>query len=86
MKRAILIALSGQLFFIVSLPLMMPLRMMQEPIENYNLFYVPFLAVLLGFLFYRCCRVEKQSRAFLYGFFAAQVAWQLVRRGGQHTG
>jgi len=77
MLRAIIIALSGQLFFIASLPIMMPLRMMKEPIENYNLFYVPFLAAVLGFLFYRCCTVEKQSRAFLYGFFAAQVAWQL---------
>lgn len=77
MVRAILIALAGLMFFIGSLPLMMPLRMMQEPIENYNLFYVPFLVVLLLFLFHRCCTVQKQSRAFLYGFFAAQVAWQL---------
>lgn len=77
MLKTVLIAFSGLLFFILSLPLMMPLRMMKEPIENYNLFYVPFLAVLLAFLFYRCCTVEKQSKAFLYGFFAAQVAWQL---------
>ncbi len=77
MVRAILTALAGLLFFVVSLPLMMPLRMMQEPIENYNLFYVPFLLILLGFLFYRCCTVTKQTKAFLYGFFAAQVAWQL---------
>ncbi len=77
MLRAIIVALSGLLYFIISLPMMMPLRMMKEPIVNYNLFYTPFLTIMLGFLFYRCCTVSKQSKAYVYGFFAGIFAWQI---------
>ena len=59
MKRAILIALAGQIYFILSLPLMMPLRM--KPIENYNLFFTPVLAIILAFLFYRMCTEQKEQ-------------------------
>lgn len=76
MLRAILFALTGQLYFILSLFLMMPLRM--KPIENYNLFLMPFLAVLFFFLFYRTCVEEKTSKAFGYGFFSGIVLWQLI--------
>ena len=77
MLRAILIALSGLGYFIISLPMMMPLRMMKEPIVNYNLFLGTFFVVMLGFLFYKCCTVEKESKAYVYGFFGGMVAWQL---------
>jgi len=76
MKRAILIALAGQIYFILSLPLMMPLRM--KPIENYNLFFTPVLAIILAFLFYRMCTEQKESKSYLYAFFGAIVLWQLV--------
>ncbi len=76
MLRTIVIALVGQFYFILSLPMMMPLRM--KPVENYNLFYMPFLAILFFFLFYRTCTVQKQSKAYLYGFFGGMVLWQLL--------
>lgn len=76
MLRAIIFALVGQLYFLGSLPMMIPLRI--KPIENYNLFYMPFLAVLFFFLFYRTCTVVKQSKAYGYGFFAGMVLWQLI--------
>jgi len=75
--RALLIALSGLAYFILSLPLMMPLRMWEKPVVNYNLFFGTFLLVMFGFLFYRCCTIEKQSKAYVYGFFAGIFAWQL---------
>ena len=77
MLRALLIALSGLAYFIISLPLMMPLRMWEKPVVNYNLFFGTFLLVMLGFLLYRCCTVEKESKAYVYGFFAGIFAWQL---------
>lgn len=76
MLRAILFALAGQLYFVLSLFLMMPLRM--KPVENYNLFLMPFLAVLFFFLFYRTCVEQKTSKAFGYGFFSGIVLWQLI--------
>jgi len=39
--RTILIALAGQLFFIVSVITMIPLRMAENPVVNYNIFYMP---------------------------------------------
>jgi len=75
MLRALAIAFSGIIYFILSLPLMIPLRI--KPIENYNLFYMPLLAIVLGFLFYRACAEKKESKAYIYGFFAAIVTWQL---------
>ena len=75
MLRALAIAFSGIIYFILSLPLMIPLRI--KPIENYNLVYMPLLAIVLGFLFYRACAEKKESKAYIYGFFAAIVTWQL---------
>lgn len=76
MLRAILIGLAGQGCFIVSVLLMIPLRM--KPVANYNLFYVPLMAALFGFLFYRLCTEEKESKAYLYGYFAALLGWPLL--------
>jgi len=76
MLRALLIALSGIIYFFISLPMMMPLRI--NPIANYNLFYMPFLALMFLFLLYKTCTVIKESRAYVFGFFAAIFAWQLL--------
>ncbi len=78
MWRAIIIAIAGQVTFIISAITMSPLRMWENPVVNYNLFYMPILAVIFGFLFYRCCTVEQESKAYLYGFFSALVAWPLL--------
>lgn len=75
MLRALAVAFSGIIYFILSLPLMIPLRI--KPIENYNLFYMPLLAIVLMFLFYRACTEKKESKAYTYGFFAAIFTWQL---------
>ena len=77
MIRAALIALSGLGYFVISVFLMMPLRMLDEPIVNYNLFLGTFLVLGLAFLLWRCCSEEKQTKAYLYGFFGAIFAWQL---------
>ena len=76
MLRAILIALAGQGCFIVSVLAMIPLRM--NPVENYNLFYLPIMAALFGFLFYRVCTEEKESKAYVYAFFAAVAGWPVI--------
>jgi len=75
MLRALAIAFSGIIYFILSLPLMIPLRI--KPIESCNLFSIPFLAIVLMFLFYRACTEKKESKSYLYGFFAAIFTWQL---------
>ncbi len=75
MKRTFLIGLSGLGYFIVSLFLFMPFRM--KPIENYNLFALPFFAAVFLFLLYKACTVEKDSRGYLFGYFAGIVMWQL---------
>ena len=76
MLRALCVALSGILYFFISLPMMMPLRI--SPVENYNLFYMPFLAFMFFFLLFKACTVIKESRAYVYAFFAAIFAWQLL--------
>ena len=78
MLRAILIALAGQAIFIISAITMSPLRIWENPVVNYNLFYMPILAIIFGFLFYKSCTEEKESKAYLYGFFSALVAWPLI--------
>ena len=78
MWRTIWIALAGQGIFLVSVFTMTPLRMWENPVENYNLFYVPLLAVIFGGLFYRCCIEQQQAKGYLYGFFAALFAWPLI--------
>lgn len=76
--RTILIALAGQVFFLVSVITMIPLRMAENPVENYNLFYMPLLALLFLVLFYRTCVENKVSRGYMYGYFAALVSWPLI--------
>ena len=76
MLRAILIALSGLVCFLISVLTMIPLRM--NPVANYNLFYMPIMAIIFGFLFYRLCTESKESKAYLYAFFAALVGWPLL--------
>jgi hypothetical protein len=76
--RTLLVALAGQLFFLVSVLTMIPLRMAENPVVNYNLFYVPILALLFFGLFYRACTEENESRGILYGYFSALVAWPLI--------
>ena len=78
MWRTIWIALAGQGLFVVSAILMSPLRMWENPVVNYNLFYMPMLAVLFGWLLYRCCTEAQEARACLFGFFAAVFAWPLI--------
>ena len=76
--RTLLVALAGQLFFLVSVLTMIPLRMAENPVVNYNLFYVPLLALIFFALFYRTCTEENESRGILYGYFSALVAWPLI--------
>ncbi len=78
MMRTIWVALAGQGIFLVSVITMSPLRMWKEPVVNYNLFYVPILALLAGAFFYRCCTAEKESTGYLYGYFSALFAWPLI--------
>ncbi|MCX8044723.1 MAG: hypothetical protein N3B18_11455 [Desulfobacterota bacterium] len=78
MWRTIWIALAGQGVFIFSAITMSPLRMWENPVVNYNLFYLPILTVLFGYLFYRCCTEQNESRSYLYGFFAALFAWPVI--------
>jgi len=49
-----------------------------KPVENYNLFFMPLLAIVLVFLFYRTCTVQKETKAYLYGFFSGIFLWQVV--------
>lgn len=78
MWRTIWIALAGQGIFLVSVFTMSPLRLWENPVVNYNLYYVPILAVILGGLFYRCCVEDNEAKGYLYGFFAALFAWPLI--------
>lgn len=78
MWRTIWIALAGQGLFVVSAITMSPLRMWENPVVNYNLFYVPILTIILGWLFYRCCTETKEARSCVFGFFAAIAAWPLI--------
>ncbi len=78
MWRTIWIALAGQGIFLISVITMSPLRMWENPVRNYNLYYVPMLAIVLGYLFYRCCTEENEARGYLFGFFAALFAWPLI--------
>jgi len=78
MWRTIWIALAGQGIFLISVFTMSPLRMWENPVVNYNLFYVPILATIFGYLFYRCCTEGNEARGYLFGFFAALFAWPLI--------
>jgi len=76
--RTVLVALLGQVFFLVSVITMIPLRMAKEPVVNYNLFYLPILALFFFALFYRACVEEDEARGILYGYFSALVSWPLI--------
>lgn len=78
MWRTIWITLAGQGMFLVSVFAMSPLRMWENPVENYNLYYVSIIAGILGWLFYRCCIEQQEDKGYLYGFFAAIFAWPLI--------
>ncbi len=78
MNRTLWVALAGLGIFLVSVLTMAPLRMWKEPVENYNLFYVPILALLVVALLYRCCVEEDETKGYLYGYFAALFAWPLI--------
>jgi hypothetical protein len=76
--RTVLVALLGQVFFLVSVITMIPLRMAKEPVVNYNLFYMPILALFFFALFYRACVEQDEARGILYGYFSALVSWPLI--------
>ena len=76
--RTLLVALAGQLFFLVSVLSMIPLRMAENPVVNYNLFYTPILALIFFTLFYRTCVEQDESRGVIYGYFSALFAWPLI--------
>jgi hypothetical protein len=78
MWRTIWIMLAGQGMFLISVFTMSPLRMWENPVVNYNLYYVSILAGILGWLFYRCCIEQQEAKGYLYGFFAAIFAWPLI--------
>ena len=78
MWRTIWIALAGQGVFLISVFTMSPLRMWENPVVNYNLYYSSILAGILGWLFYRCCIEENEAKGYLYGFFASIFAWPLI--------
>jgi hypothetical protein len=76
MLRALTIAVSGIVYFILSLLIFLPFRM--KPVENYNLFALPVLAAIFLGLVYRACTVEKESKGYLYAFYAGILMWQVV--------
>jgi len=76
MLRALTIAVSGIVYFILSLLIFLPFRM--KPVENYNLFALPILAAIFLGLVYKVCTVEKESKGYLYAFYAGILMWQVV--------
>jgi hypothetical protein len=76
MVRALLIALAGILYFIISLFIFIPFRM--KPVKNYNLFVFPLLTALFLYLFYHACTIERVSTAYLYAYFAGMLMWQVI--------
>ncbi|MDD3654862.1 MAG: hypothetical protein PHO01_11930 [Desulfotomaculaceae bacterium] len=76
MKRTLLVATSGLLYFVVSLLIMLPLR--TYPIPNYLLLLFPVLLALFLFLFYKMSTAADEARAYIYSFFSAIVLWQVA--------
>jgi hypothetical protein len=76
MLRALAIAFSGIVYFILSLLIFLPFRM--KPVENYNLYALPVLAAIFLGLFYKTCTTEKESKGYLYGFFTGILMWQVI--------
>ena len=52
--------------------------MAENPVVNYNLFYVPILGVIFFALFYRACVEQNESRGIIYGYLSALVGWPLI--------
>ncbi|MEI6126462.1 MAG: hypothetical protein WCQ99_07915 [Pseudomonadota bacterium] len=76
MVRALLIALSGIVYFILALLIFLPFRM--KPIKNYNLVALPLLTAVFLYLFYTACTIEKVSTGYLLAYFAGILMWQVV--------
>jgi hypothetical protein len=76
MLRALTIALSGIVYFILSLLIFLPFRM--KPIENYNLFALPLLAAVFIVLLYKACTEVKENKSYLFAYFAGILMWQVV--------
>lgn len=76
MLRALAVAFSGILYFVLSLLIFLPFRM--KPVENYNLFALPILAVIFFGLFYKACTAQRESRGYLYAFYAGILMWQVI--------
>ena len=74
--RAPIIAFSGIVYFVLSLLIFLPFRM--KAVENYNLFAFPIMAAIFLGLLYKACTVEKESKGYLYAYFAGIVMWQVV--------
>jgi hypothetical protein len=49
-----------------------------KPVENYNLFALPILAAIFLGLVYKVCTVEKESKGYLYAFYAGILMWQVI--------
>ena len=76
MLRALAIAFSGVVYFVLSLLIFLPFRM--KPVENYNLFALPILAVIFFGLVYKACTAQKESRGYLFAFYAGILMWQVI--------
>jgi hypothetical protein len=76
MVRALLIAFSGIVYFILALLIFLPFRM--KPIKNYNLFAFPLLTAVFLYLFYAACTIENVSTGYLLAYFAGILMWQVV--------
>lgn len=76
MKRTILIACGGLSYFVISVILMIPLR--TKPVANYLMILFPILLGIFIWLFYRSIRVQDEAKAYVYGFFAGIVLWQVA--------
>jgi hypothetical protein len=76
MKRTIILALIGFVYIFISITLFIPLRM--KPIPNYNLFIFPIYIAVFLYLFYKACSTEKESKAYIYAYFAGMLMWQVL--------
>jgi len=75
MKKTLLVAASGLLYFVFSLFLFMPLRM--NPVPNYLLVILFSLIGLMIFLFLKMVQ-SSDEKAYLYAFFTGILLWQVV--------
>ncbi len=78
MSRTLLMALSGYGVFMFSIFTMIPLRMAENPVVNYNLFFAPIFALIVIGLFFKGCKEKDEARQVVYGFLTAVFAWPLI--------